>query len=80
MQTKEEIKKLKNDWLEDPCWDIEQTEGFSKHKKELLIFSLTKQLEWANERIKKLENFRQTIQEFLEIDEMKEKLKELPNG
>ena len=38
MATQEEIEKLKKDWLEDPCWDIELTEGFEEHEADLLVF------------------------------------------
>ena len=37
-KTQEEIEKLKAGWLKDPCWDIEKSEGFEEHEKELLIF------------------------------------------
>lgn len=35
MPTREEIEKLKESWRRDPCWDIEDTEGFSEHHEEL---------------------------------------------
>lgn len=35
MRTQEEINNLKDNWLDDPCWDIEDTEGFEDHKEEL---------------------------------------------
>jgi hypothetical protein len=31
----EEIEKLKENWKKDPCWDIEDTEGFEAHREEL---------------------------------------------
>lgn len=37
-RTVEEIDALKLSWLKDPCWDIEQTEGFEEHEEELLDF------------------------------------------
>lgn len=40
MASQEEIAKLKADWLRDPCWDIEETEGFELHRKELLEFRI----------------------------------------
>jgi len=30
--TPEQIQKLKDNWSQDPCWDIEDTEGFEAHK------------------------------------------------
>jgi len=38
MVIREEIEKLKESWLHDPCWDIEDTEGFEEHREELLAF------------------------------------------
>jgi len=51
MAAREEIEKLKKSWLEDPCWDIECTEGFEEHEQELLAF----RLEADAERTKKME-------------------------
>lgn len=36
----EEIEALKAAWLKDPCWDIEDTEGFEAWHTELLLFRL----------------------------------------
>jgi hypothetical protein len=38
MATREAIDKLKQDWKNDPIWDIEFTEGFEEHFNELLLF------------------------------------------
>ncbi|GEM_PF-6650957 len=38
MKTREEIEKLKQDWKNDPCWNIEDTEGFKDRKGELIAF------------------------------------------
>lgn len=35
IKTKAEIEKLKTNWLLDPCWDIEYTEGFERYRAEL---------------------------------------------
>ncbi|MFX1487479.1 MAG: hypothetical protein ACFFBS_10400, partial [Promethearchaeota archaeon] len=34
-KTREEIEKLKQDWMLDPFWDIEDTEGFELYRNEL---------------------------------------------
>ncbi|MDP9474927.1 MAG: hypothetical protein M3R38_04430 [Actinomycetota bacterium] len=39
-RTPEEIRELKINWREDPCWDIETTEGFEAHHEELLAYRL----------------------------------------
>lgn len=45
-KSRDEIEALKTNWVGDPCWDIEYTEGFEKYKDELLIFRLETQAEW----------------------------------
>ena len=42
----EEIAELKRQWLIDPCWDIDATEGFEAHKEELKAFMKQKEDEW----------------------------------
>ena len=41
-----DLKKLKESWLKDPIWDIEETEGFEDYYDELLSFRLSKEKEW----------------------------------
>lgn len=38
VKTAEEIEHLKSNWFADPCWDIEETEGFEAHRAELLEY------------------------------------------
>lgn len=38
MKTQDEIEELKRQWLADPIWDVEVTEGFEEHRDELLAF------------------------------------------
>ncbi len=38
-KTPEQIEDLKRQWKNDPCWDIEETEGFEAYKEELKKFS-----------------------------------------
>lgn len=38
-----EIEALKENWLSDPCWDIEDTEGFEAHYGELYAFRLAQE-------------------------------------
>lgn len=40
MKTEQEINSLKWNWSHDPSWDIENTEGFEEHKKDLYIYRL----------------------------------------
>ena len=46
MRPEQNIEKLKRDWQNDPCWDIEETKGFEDHYTELLSFRLEKEREW----------------------------------
>ena len=39
MKTIYEVENLKTDWLKDPCWDVENTEGFEDYADELKEFS-----------------------------------------
>ncbi len=38
VRSEEEIDTLKADWLDDPCWDIEDTRGFEVWHDELLAW------------------------------------------
>lgn len=46
MATREEIEKLKENWLQDPCWDIEDTEGFEEHREELASYRDLMKAQW----------------------------------
>jgi|GEM_PF-2394510 len=48
MATPEEIHRLKVDWVDDPCWDIFDTEGFEEHYDELKAFQEEKDRDWAH--------------------------------
>lgn len=39
MKTPAEIEVLKKSWTSDPIWDLEDSEGFEEHKKELKEYS-----------------------------------------
>lgn len=43
------IDELKQQWLHDPCWDIEDTEGFESQRDELLAFRLSHEAKWRAE-------------------------------
>lgn len=47
MKTREELNGLKEQWVADPCWDIETTEGFEEYQAELLQFRLDTEAEWS---------------------------------
>ena len=56
-KTRKEVEQLKSNWESDPCWDIEETEGYEFHYGELMRFRIEKEAEWAqqhtNEILKK---------------------------
>lgn len=51
LRTDAEIADLKRQWKADPCWDIEDTEGFEAHRHELEAYHLRNLLE-AQQRIR----------------------------
>ena len=60
MPTRQEIERLKKEWLQDACWDIEDTEGFEEHRAELLAFRLETEADWeSQEEEKRLSNIEQ---------------------
>ncbi len=55
MKTTEQIEKLKKDWCHDPCWDIEDTEGFEDHRDELLLYSEKCEKQWNDKETARIE-------------------------
>lgn len=47
MKSREEIEELKQSWFHDPCWDIEDTEGFEEHRTELIEYRIEIEGLWA---------------------------------
>lgn len=43
----DEINSLKEDWKNDPCWDIEDTVGFEGYIEELKAYRLECQKKWC---------------------------------
>lgn len=48
--TREDVEILKADWVADPIWDLEETEGFKEYHDELKAFSDAKKAEWEAQR------------------------------
>lgn len=46
---KQKVESLKENWLKDPCWNIENTEGFEEFYDELRLFRLKQEIRWKNE-------------------------------
>lgn len=53
-KSREEIENLKKEWLFDPIWDIEHTEGFESHFEELKEFRLERKKKIEEENLSKL--------------------------
>lgn len=51
----EDVARLKESWVKDPCWDIEESVGFEMYREELEAFAAAKKAEWAAARQKGLE-------------------------
>lgn len=49
MRSEDAIDKLKENWKKDPCWDIEDTEGFENHREELLAWRIEYESRVSNE-------------------------------
>lgn len=45
-KTRANVEKLKIQWLADPCWCLEKTEGFEEYEEELKEFADSKRKEW----------------------------------
>ncbi len=46
-----EVEKLKQSWLSDPCWDIEDTEGFELLRSELLSWRKEQETEMEAQKL-----------------------------
>jgi hypothetical protein len=53
MKSRGEVENLKKQWMRDPCWDIENTEGFEEYKQELLACHKQADRKW--EKLQKTE-------------------------
>jgi hypothetical protein len=56
MKTEQEVKALKENWSHDPCWDIEDTEGFEEHREELKEYRYEQQAQWGAKEYNRLFN------------------------
>lgn len=50
MKTREDVEDLKHKWKQDPCWDIEETEGFEEYRDELKAFRLNTEAKWKSDQ------------------------------
>ena len=59
----EDIEQLKENWLEDPCRDIETTSGFEYHKEELLQYRFECEKLWKKEQERENEERKKRVRE-----------------
>lgn len=78
MKTREEVEKLKEIWLKDGCWEIEETPGFEEYYEELKAFSQETQEKFKQAEIamfeKRAKELNLTVPEFTEYDKAMETL------
>lgn len=60
MRTPEEVADLKRNWRNDPCWDIEETEGYEDYRDELLAYRMEMEAVWK--RVREVRDARRRIQ------------------
>lgn len=60
-KTFEQVLDLKRNWHFDPCFDIEDTEGFEEHHAELLEYRLRCEAEWDRQRKLELDNLSERL-------------------
>lgn len=56
VKSRQEVESLKANWLSDPCWDIEQTEGFEEYCDELKEYRLDMEAKWKAQEYNRLFN------------------------
>lgn len=59
MKTREEVEALKAEWANDPCWDLEKTEGFEEYHDELFAFTIEQERLWEAKSIELARKARQ---------------------
>ena len=55
MKTIDEARKLFNQWLADPCWDVEETEGFEDWHDQLYQWHKEQAAKWDAARTARLQ-------------------------
>lgn len=53
-KTRKDVKKLKCDWVQDPRWDLENSEGFEAYRDELAAFRYERERQRKERRAEKL--------------------------
>lgn len=67
-KTPEEIDSLKRNWSADPCYDIEDVEGFEAYHDQLYIYRLEVENAQMSRQLRVLNEFRSHLKSFVEGD------------
>ena len=77
----DEISELKRQWQNDPCWDIEDTEGFEAHSDELKAWREQLEANWQareNSRLAaKAEHFGCSVELVRHLESLLRRIEEL---
>lgn len=77
---REDVDRLKAEWLADPCWDIEDTEGFEAFRDELLAFRLQTENTALKDRLLKLEGDTSAVAMLGRIRSLEERVQRLEDA
>ncbi len=61
MKTRLEVEALKENWRNDPCWDIYETEGFEEYRDELRTYQINMSQEWRIKLYNKVYDFASSL-------------------
>lgn len=61
MATFQEIQELKQQWRNDPCWDLAETSGFEDHANELHAYQTRWEGIWEEQRQQRIEEYAKRI-------------------
>lgn len=86
-----DVENLKQNWCEDPCWDIEDTEGFEAYRDELIAFRDEMTAKWDAEREARNAKERQRVEGYAKelgctpelvryIESLERRIRELENN
>lgn len=53
--TRDDVEKLKRNWEADPCYDLEDAEGFEEFREELVAHRIKMEQRWEANRLARLD-------------------------
>lgn len=79
-KTRAEIEQLKAQWRADPCWDIEETEGFEAHRWELLSCRLQCELDAARRTEQEARQLGLTTFGYARLRQLEDRVRRIENA